>query len=168
MSLSCHRCGYSGDPKLEPCGQHIKAVCARCGAYIKFLPQHVDAKGKRENKHTDLAKKYTRGFCDLCGLLEKHIPVKESFHGHHVDQYVAKGSNEHWNIWVLCTWCHQIVHQIRDYKKHLIPEHFYEFEKHPEQPEVLEAVDQLGADPTGEGTGEEDACPDEWLAGQEQ
>ena len=35
--LKCNQCGYKGLPRIEQKGPHNKAVCKKCGKYIKFL-----------------------------------------------------------------------------------------------------------------------------------
>lgn len=41
IELVCKKCS-STKYKTEMSGQHLKASCADCGAYIKFLPQPID------------------------------------------------------------------------------------------------------------------------------
>jgi uncharacterized protein (DUF3820 family) len=45
--IVCKRCD-STKYKTVPSGPHIKAVCAKCDSYIKFLPQPIDAKSPEE------------------------------------------------------------------------------------------------------------------------
>ena len=37
--LLCVSCGESGVPIIAPAGAHLKASCAKCGKYIKFISQ---------------------------------------------------------------------------------------------------------------------------------
>jgi len=37
--IQCKSC-YSKEYTTEKSGQHLKASCAKCGTYIKFLPQN--------------------------------------------------------------------------------------------------------------------------------
>lgn len=39
--MKCKHC-QSEQYKTEMAGPHLKAVCADCGRYIKFLPQPID------------------------------------------------------------------------------------------------------------------------------
>jgi len=47
--LTCPRksCQHYGKPRLTRAGPHLKATCARCGAYLRFLKQ---AHGPHQNK----------------------------------------------------------------------------------------------------------------------
>lgn len=38
-SITCRHCGAVDNYRTEPAGPHVKAVCAYCNRYIKFLPQ---------------------------------------------------------------------------------------------------------------------------------
>ena len=41
--LQCRKCGWLDPPKITgspKSGMHVKASCAKCGAYIKFLNKH--------------------------------------------------------------------------------------------------------------------------------
>jgi uncharacterized paraquat-inducible protein A len=35
--MKCNSCGYEGRPDLEETGPHTKALCRRCGKYIKMV-----------------------------------------------------------------------------------------------------------------------------------
>lgn len=40
--LVCESCGVIDVPRVEPSGPHLKASCASCGSYIKFLRKDVN------------------------------------------------------------------------------------------------------------------------------
>lgn len=35
--MKCQSCGYDGIPNLEVAGPHTKAICVKCGKYIKMV-----------------------------------------------------------------------------------------------------------------------------------
>lgn len=35
--MLCNKCGFEGYPNLEESGPHTKAICRKCGSYIKML-----------------------------------------------------------------------------------------------------------------------------------
>ena len=37
--MLCNKCGFDGNPNLEETGPHTKAICAKCGSYIKMVGQ---------------------------------------------------------------------------------------------------------------------------------
>lgn len=51
--IQCKAC-YSKEYITEKSGQHIKAVCAKCGTYIKFLPQNNPIERMPFGKFKDL------------------------------------------------------------------------------------------------------------------
>lgn len=51
MNHMCFRCDHTSPVKFSRSGKHVKASCAHCGFYIKFVPQgeipkYVDTKSK--------------------------------------------------------------------------------------------------------------------------
>lgn len=37
--ITCNKCGQVDHYRVEQSGQHLKAICNSCDAYIKFIPQ---------------------------------------------------------------------------------------------------------------------------------
>jgi hypothetical protein len=72
MELKCYKCDYTGMPDVSRAGDHIKASCAKCYAYIKFVPykdlDEDDFRNLRawEEKETGAEglNEYKRGFLD--------------------------------------------------------------------------------------------------------
>ena len=52
--IMCGRCG-SGEYTTSKSGQHLKASCAKCGTYIKFLSQGNEVKIMTFGKFKDTA-----------------------------------------------------------------------------------------------------------------
>ena len=48
MKLLCVRCDQKQDVIVLPAGPHLKAICAKCNSYLKFLSK--DEKRKLEEE----------------------------------------------------------------------------------------------------------------------
>ena len=120
---SCCHCGHIGEPIIEvqTTGKHYaKARCAGCGKYLCWIakPDSDATKYRRESAHRKMAKKFSRGFCELCLIREDDLPRSESLEAHHVVEYQDGGEATRENTWVLCTACHKLVNWRRTYVGH--------------------------------------------------
>lgn len=121
----CKWCGSQWEPVVNLCekGPHYaEKRCGSCGKHLGWVPKPDRDKSRREAKHTDLVRKYFRGFCDLCLITEKYLPHGEVWEAHHVLEYQNGGGAERENVWILCTACHKLVNWRRIYLRHLLPE----------------------------------------------
>ena len=48
MKLDCHNCNKETEILVELKGPHLKASCAECGKYIKFLSKQEKVQLERE------------------------------------------------------------------------------------------------------------------------
>jgi len=117
----CPACCHPGphDAVLMTTGTHYaKTTCARCGKFIAWLPKpDTDAtKHKRPKAHTDLVKKFSRGYCELCGFDQSQLPFSETLHAHHVARYCEDGEATRENTWIVCTACHALIEHQRTYR----------------------------------------------------
>lgn len=120
----CRRCGAQWEPVFERCetGVHFgKETCQACGAFIRWVPKPSTERKAREAAHRDLVRKFSLGFCELCGILEESLPRGETLHAHHVDEYQDGGEPVRSNIQIVCTACHSLIHWRRTYVRHLLP-----------------------------------------------
>lgn len=142
----CQRCG-SMETRIEiiPNGPHYaKELCMRCGVYIRWIAKPGNLKPKRQKSHTDLVEKYSRGFCEICGILQSRIPNNETMEAHHVVEYQSDGDRERENIEIVCTACHNLIHWRRTYLHHLAPECFYAVDESTDtakDPETMDSVE---------------------------
>lgn len=124
MELTCNRicpkCKFDGDhPATRRNDVHYADVhCLRCKSHIGFMPKPDDdvTKYKRPKQHTDLVKKFSRGYCELCGFDKEQLPRSETMHAHHVARYCEGGEPTRENVWILCTACHSLVEHQRTYR----------------------------------------------------
>lgn len=120
----CKTCGARWEPTVEltPDTPHYgKALCGNCNAFLRWVPKPDRDKRKREAAHTELVKKYSRGYCELCLILASDLPVNETLEAHHVEEYQDGGASDRENVWIVCTACHKLIHWRRTYLAHLIP-----------------------------------------------
>src|SRR3972149_206543 len=118
---NCSYCGF-GQTRLEilESGIHYaKEVCAKCGAYIKFVGKPDNLKPHRHKSHTELVEQYSKGFCEICGILHNSVPNNEALEAHHVIEYQDGGPKERENIEIVCTACHKLIHWLRTYRRHV-------------------------------------------------
>lgn len=113
----CKRCGTVNEFFTEEAGVHVKAICNHCKIWIKNLPQS-DGNNKRPGKHTDLVKKYSKGYCELCLRTKESLPRKQTLEAHHVIPYKCGGEAEESNVWIVCTCCHRQIEHYRTYLGH--------------------------------------------------
>lgn len=121
--LPCPKCGKRIEPEFQmgPFGPHwAKCTCKACRSV--WFPPKPGKRKNRESRHTELVRRFGRGFCELCGILQARLPAGEAFEGHHVDEYHLDGEPTRENTWILCTACHRLVHWRRIYLKHLLPD----------------------------------------------
>lgn len=117
----CTQCGYLNglaEFVLTPNLTHYgKLVCPNCGKHWKWVakPETDSTKYRRPSKHKDLAKKFGKGYCQMCLTKETDLPTNQTLEGHHVVPYEVGGSSDQDNVWVVCTRCHRQIELIRTY-----------------------------------------------------
>jgi len=145
----CRRCG-STETRIEvlASGPHYaKEACAGCGNYVRFVPRPDNGdRARRGKSHSDLVSRYSRGFCEMCEILQSRIPNREAMEAHHVIEYRNGGDKERENIWCICTRCHKLIHWLRTYLNHLIPGGQYAVDEDPQVPDREKTMDQLEND----------------------
>lgn len=103
--------------KLSSGPHSEKAICPHCGKYLFFV-------AKPKNEH----KKVIRGCgkalkpsdlditnCQLCMRTTDMLGTRGILVCHHVIEMQNGGLDEKENIWVLCSYCHSMVHHARTY-----------------------------------------------------
>ena len=121
MADTCPNCGAEYKPEIEiqELGVHYaKEKCAACHRFRRWIPKPSTdtTKYKRPKAHTDLVKKYSRGFCELCLVNAANLPKGQTLEAQHVIEYQDGGEPTRENIWIVCTACHRFVHWIRTYR----------------------------------------------------
>ncbi len=96
---------------------YAKVVCCGCSRFLAWLPKPDTEQSRRPAAHCDLAKKYSRGFCEMCETRNEDLPKGRTLEGHHVVEYHDGGDGSRENTWVICTACHSQVHWLRTYSK---------------------------------------------------
>lgn len=165
----CPKCKQRWEPEfsLGPFGPHwAKCKCKACGCV--WFPPKPDVRTKRESKHTDLVRKFSRGYCEICGLLEVGRPAGMFFVAHHIDEYQAGGDADRSNVQILCQACHTLVHWRRTYVKHLLPNGVKHVDRkeHPEGDTVPSELDSLEDGLQGRGQADEGSDSGDWPGGE--
>jgi 5-methylcytosine-specific restriction endonuclease McrA len=102
-------------------GKHYARVdCVECDRFLRWLPKPEADRAKRPNSHRDLVSRFSRGYCELCGISQADLPKNETLEGHHVDEFQAGGEPTRENVWILCSACHSLVNWRRTYVGHLL------------------------------------------------
>lgn len=52
MNLYCYRCDKDQPISVQPSGPHLKAICSKCKAYLKFLSK--DERRQLETEEDEL------------------------------------------------------------------------------------------------------------------
>jgi hypothetical protein len=68
-ALLCAKCGHRGPARESSSGPHIKASCAQCGAYIKFM-------GKPKAKQDEIVPGPSLEEAVETGVLYQGVPVR--------------------------------------------------------------------------------------------
>jgi predicted restriction endonuclease len=101
---------------------HARADCQDCGRFLQWLPKPDAERIRRPAAHRELVRKYSRGFCELCGTREADLPPGQTLEAQHVEEYHEGGEPKRENIWIVCTACHKLIHWRRTWT---VPERAY-------------------------------------------
>ncbi len=99
---------------------HAAVICIQCRRHVAWMSKPDQDKAKRPAAHTDLVKRFSKGYCEMCFITKENLPKGEALEAQHVIEFQDGGSNERENIWILCTACHKLVHWRRTYVGHLL------------------------------------------------
>lgn len=118
---TCRYCGSVVVVQVLATGVHYaKRVCSAsaCGRINGFEPKPDSdpTKYRRTKAHTDLVKKFSKGFCEMCLTPAGELPKGMALEGQHVVEYDNDGQPTRENIWIVCTACHRLIHWVRTYK----------------------------------------------------
>jgi 5-methylcytosine-specific restriction endonuclease McrA len=103
---------------------HARVDCANpfCQRFVEWLPKPDNERVRRPASQRDLVRKYSKGYCEICLILEPYIPKGEELEAQHIIEYQDGGTNDRENIQIVCTRCHRMIHWMRTYVvDHLIP-----------------------------------------------
>lgn len=120
--MSCRYCGADETKTIlgpHPGGHYSKILCANCERFLAWgkKPKELKAVQRRE-VGLGLARKFSRGFCELCLRRAEHLPLPQTLEGHHIIPVEQGGTDERSNVQILCTSCHRLVHHQRTYLGH--------------------------------------------------
>lgn len=114
---TCRHCGHingKGEIVETPHLTHYAELkCYQCGRHWDWISKPASQRKGREPKHTELVKKFGKGFCQMCLRTTETLPPKHGLRAHHVEEYQAGGSPERENIWIVCERCHSLIHWMR-------------------------------------------------------
>ena len=120
----CRFCSADGPhavtPRNDMHGTDVR--CIECGRHLGFggKPDSEKTAAKRPANQRDLVAKFSRGFCEMCGVGADELPSLEKLEAHHVARYAAGGEPTRENIWIVCTPCHRLIEWRRTYMSHWI------------------------------------------------
>ena len=122
MLPACPSCGSRAEPAvtfLNKGPHYAEKRCVECNRHLGYIPKPDADKAKRPGAHKKLAKKFSRGFCEMCLVRESHLPKGESLEAHHVIEFDAGGDATRENTWLLCNSCHTLLHWRRTSQLHI-------------------------------------------------
>lgn len=141
--ITCKRCGCIGHFQgvlLEDGPHHGKYVCKECGTFAGWMPKPTNETKRKKNKYSadDLGINY----CQMCLRPKSRLGSRETLEPHHIKEIQHGGDDIPENIWVVCSYCHKVIHQRRiylndHYKGYVTPG---EFEALMEKDNVPESV----------------------------
>lgn len=129
----------------DSCSSSYSAECVSCKSFVKFRLEPRDDQGvgnhglvcprpecgrgngwsgidrekkRRPSSHQKLVKKFSDGYCEMCLRFDRELRPQDKLVGHHVIEYSDGGDDERANVWILCTACHALIHNIRTYHGH--------------------------------------------------
>lgn len=114
--MACRFCACNEEtiiPGPHPGGHAARANCAACGRLVRWVAKEDSERIKRPAAHRDLAKKYGKGLCSMCGKTQEKLPANQAFEAHHIVAFEKGGTNDRDNIVVICTACHKLIHWLR-------------------------------------------------------
>ena len=100
--------------ELTPNLSHYgKEVCMACRRFLRWIPKPDQERVKRPAAHTDLVRKYSRGFCEMCGKQEADLPGRQTLEANHIVEFQEGGDHGRENVSIVCTRCHKLIHLLR-------------------------------------------------------
>lgn len=115
----CRYCGSTEEPRIVLTvtrSPHYAAVfCRACQRHLRWLGKPDRERIRRPAAHRDLARRYSRGWCELCLTRETDLPAGQTLEGHHVVEYQDGGSDARENVWVVCSACARLIHWRRSW-----------------------------------------------------
>lgn len=90
-----------------------KEVCLSCNRHLRWIPKPEQDRVKRPAAHTDLVRKYSRGFCEMCGKMEADLPDRQTLEANHIIEFQDGGDPGRENVSIICTRCHKLIHLLR-------------------------------------------------------
>jgi len=107
-------CGsIKGEFKKKFSGPHYaKITCYKCGRLIKWVANPDKKQPKRKSKPQYRPE---IEYCELCGRARNELDGTATLEEHHVKEVQdwPELENEKFNIWVVCTRCHFLIHTLR-------------------------------------------------------
>lgn len=116
------------DVREEICdtGPHYaKKVCYNCEKFLGWLPKPDNDKSRRPAARRELVRKYNFTFCHFCLRTKEQLKKPHTLHAHHIVEYADEtnpANSRRENIMCSCTFCHGLIHQIRNLFKTYNPD----------------------------------------------
>lgn len=112
--MTCRFCGsdYITETLVSPdegIPHYSRLRCSNCDKTLGW-GKKPDSKSRPAN-HSELIKKYSKGFCTLCLRPSKGLCMN----AHHIIEYKDGGLSSEDNIQIVCNACHGIIHHVRNY-----------------------------------------------------
>ena len=113
--MTCPRCAspnlvQTPTPDLP---HHAREDCKNCGRFVRWVSKPESERVRRPSAHRDLVAKFGRGFCEMCGVREEHLPPGQVLEAQHVEEFQEGGEPTRENVWIVCTKCHKLIHWAR-------------------------------------------------------
>ncbi len=115
VKRKCPECGSANLVERKKVkGPHYAQVkCKDCKRHVQWVSKPDSEKTRRPQAHRDLVKRYSRGYCEVCGTRKEDLPAGQAMEANHIIEFKNGGSDERENIQILCTACHKLIHCLR-------------------------------------------------------
>ena len=126
VERECKKCGHTGQPIDTGVVNEVhghKLLCAHCGAFLAWGGRDKSIKktdGERAFSTQWTPKRLGVEECQLCRREKDFVEAGgEKLESHHLRSIKDGGEDKPYNILVVCTPCHRVIHHNQTYYGHM-------------------------------------------------
>ena len=125
VDRECKKCGHKGQPidtRIVNDVHGHKLICAHCGTFLAWggRAKPIKEDGERVLSTQWTAKRLGIEECQLCNRSKDFVEAcGEKLEAHHLRSIKDGGEDLPYNILVVCTPCHRIIHHNQTYYNHM-------------------------------------------------
>jgi hypothetical protein len=112
----CRRCECDRwhNVELTESGPHYgRLKCSDCDMTLHWIPKPKNEGKRKKNKYTPTS--LGLNYCQMCFRDRGNLINSETLEVHHIQEICDSGLDTPENIWVVCTYCHKLIHNTRIY-----------------------------------------------------